>query len=256
MQTVPLSEETSQPTKNEVGTESTDTSMAEQGATMGSEAAGDGLLLRPDGSRPRYTHRFYRVAKRTFDVLASTAGLLVLFPLMLLVAVAIVINDGFPFIFRQVRLGEGGRKFTIYKFRSMRKDAEKILQSRPDLMEEYQRTFKIENDPRLLKIGKFIRSTTIDELPQLINVLKGDMSIVGPRPIVPKEIEKYGDKASVYYAMKPGCAGLWQCSGRSDLEYSERIALDEEYYWTASLRRDLFVVWRTLLSIFQRKGAF
>jgi lipopolysaccharide/colanic/teichoic acid biosynthesis glycosyltransferase len=108
----------------------------------------------------------------------------------------------------------------------------------------------------LLKIGKFIRSTTIDELPQLINVLKGDMSIVGPRPIVPKEIEKYGDKASVYYAMKPGCAGLWQCSGRSDLEYSERIALDEEYYWTASLRRDLFVVWRTLLSIFQRKGAF
>jgi lipopolysaccharide/colanic/teichoic acid biosynthesis glycosyltransferase len=230
--------------------------MADHGATMGTDPMTDGLILRPDGTRPRYTHRFYRFGKRLFDISLSAAGLLVCFPLMLAVAAAIVVNDGFPFIFRQTRLGEGGRRFTIYKFRSMRKDAEEILRSRPDLMEEYERTFKIENDPRLLKIGKFIRSTTIDELPQLINVLKGDMSIVGPRPIVPKEIEKYGDKANLYYAMKPGCAGLWQCSGRSDLDYAERIALDEEYYWTASLRRDLYVVWRTLLSICQRKGAF
>lgn len=204
---------------------------------------------------PRYMDRSYRVMKRIFDFTLSLFGLLVLFPVFLALSVLIVLADGFPVIFKQRRLGEGGREFSIYKFRSMRRDAEQILRSNPALMEEYRRTFKIENDPRLLKFGKFIRSTSLDELPQLINVLKGEMSLVGPRPIVPQEIEKYGDDRDVYMAMKPGCAGLWQCSGRSDLEYDERIALDVRYFKTAKMRMDVLILFKTLKSIFKREGA-
>lgn len=204
---------------------------------------------------PRYMDRSYRVMKRIFDFVLSLIGLLVLFPVFLALSVLIVLADGFPVIFKQRRLGEGGKEFSIYKFRSMRRDAEQILKSNPALMEEYKRTFKIENDPRLLKFGKFIRSTSMDELPQLLNVLKGEMSLVGPRPIVPQEIEKYGDDRDVYVAMKPGCAGLWQCSGRSDLEYSERIALDVEYFCTARMRMDVVILLKTVKSIFKREGA-
>lgn len=204
---------------------------------------------------PRYTHRFYRVGKRVFDVSLSAAGMLFLFPVFAATSAVIAVNDGFPVLFKQKRIGEGGREFWIYKFRSMRKDAEQILRDNPELMEEYKRTFKIANDPRLLKCGKFIRSTSIDELPQLWNVLKGDMSLVGPRPIVPQEIEKYGEHGDLYKAMKPGCAGLWQCSGRSDLSYEERVELDREYYRTASLRRDVLVILKTLAKIVKREGA-
>lgn len=204
---------------------------------------------------PRYTDKSYRFMKRTFDIVLSGLGMIFLFPIFLVVSLLIVFNDGWPVLFKQKRLGEKGREFYIYKFRSMRKDAEAILASRPDLMEEYQRTFKIANDPRLLKCGKFIRSTTLDELPQLWNVFKGDMSLVGPRPIVLKEIEMYGEHRDIYFAMKPGCAGLWQCSGRSDLDYETRIELDREYYRTAGFRRDFLVILRTVKSIFKREGA-
>lgn len=204
---------------------------------------------------PRYMDPSYRIMKRLFDTGLAALGLLVLFPIFLVVSLLIIINDGFPFIFKQKRLGEGGKEFWIYKFRSMRRDAEQILRNNPALMEEYKRTFKIENDPRLLKIGSFIRSTSIDELPQLINVLQGKMSLVGPRPIVPQELEKYGDDKDVYLAMKPGCAGLWQCSGRSDLSYPERVALDVEYFRTARIRIDILVLVKTIKSIFKREGA-
>jgi undecaprenyl-phosphate galactose phosphotransferase len=122
-------------------------------------------------------------------------------------------------------------------------------------MAEYQRYYKIHDDPRVSRLGRFLRATTLDELPQLYNVLRGDMSLVGPRPIVEPELEKYGASKSLYLAMKPGCAGLWQCSGRSDTSYENRVRLDEEYYRRASLPYDVAVLIRTLIAIVLRRGA-
>ncbi len=204
---------------------------------------------------PRYMDRSYRIMKRLFDTGLALIGLLILFPVFLIISLMIVFSDGLPVIFKQRRLGENNKEFYIYKFRTMRRDAEQILKSNPALMEEYKRTFKIENDPRLLRFGKFLRSTSLDELPQLFNVVQGKMSLVGPRPIVPQEIEKYGKNENVYLAMKPGCAGLWQCSGRSDLSYEERVALDVEYFRTAKIRLDISILWRTVKSVLKREGA-
>lgn len=203
----------------------------------------------------QYSRPFYTFAKRVFDLIVAIMALIVLFPVFVIVSILVVATSGFPAVYRQTRIGEGGRLFKIFKFRSMVKNADEILASRPDLMEEYQRTYKIANDPRISKVGHFLRSTTLDELPQLFNVVKGEMSIVGPRPIVPNELEKYGDHKYVYLHMKPGCAGLWQCSGRSDLSYPERVELDLEYCRRASLRYDLRIMGRTLLAVLKRRGA-
>ena len=203
----------------------------------------------------RYHRRGYIAAKRVFDIVFGSIAIILLFPVFLIVSLAIVLTDGFPIVFKQKRVGKDGHEFYIYKFRTMVKNAEEILRSRPDLMEEYQRTYKITNDPRISKIGRFLRKTSLDELPQLINVVAGEMSIVGPRPIVPKELEKYGDMAWAYLLMKPGCAGLWQCSGRSDISYEERVHLDITYYEKAGLRYDSWVIMRTCFEILRMRGA-
>jgi exopolysaccharide production protein ExoY len=183
------------------------------------------------------------------------AALTALLPLFVVVSVAVLLSGGSPLIFKQTRVGKGGRVFKILKFRTMVRDAEKILQCRPDLLDEYHRTYKIQNDPRITTVGRFLRSTTLDELPQFINVVLGDMSLVGPRPIVPSELALYGDCQDTYLSMKPGCAGLWQCSGRSDLSYGERVALDVTYHRKASIAYDLRILLLTLVSVFGRKGA-
>lgn len=203
----------------------------------------------------RYHRPGYLAAKRGMDIVGSSVALVALFPVFLVVSVAIACTQGFPVVFRQKRVGRNGREFYIYKFRTMVKNAEEILRSRPDLMEEYQRTYKITNDPRISKIGKVLRKTSLDELPQLINVLFGEMSLVGPRPIVPKELDKYGDLSWAYLCMKPGCAGLWQCSGRSEIGYDERVALDIHYYEKAGLRFDSWVILRTAFEIIRCRGA-
>ncbi len=189
------------------------------------------------------------------DIVFGCVALVVLSPVFALVALAIVLTGGFPVIFKQKRVGKDGKEFYIYKFRTMVKNAEEILRSRPDLMEEYQKTYKITHDPRISKVGRVLRKTSLDELPQLWNVVLGNMSLVGPRPIVPKELEKYGDMAWAYLLMKPGCAGLWQCSGRSDISYQERVQLDLEYYRRAGLRYDSWVILRTVFDILRCRGA-
>ena len=203
----------------------------------------------------RYHRPGYIAAKRVFDIVFGSVALVVLFPVFLIVSLAIVLTDGFPIVFRQKRVGKDGKEFYIYKFRTMVKNAEEILRSRPELMEEYRRTYKITNDPRISKIGRLLRKTSLDELPQLLNVVYGEMSLVGPRPIVPKELEKYGDMAWAYLLMKPGCAGLWQCSGRSDISYDERVQLDLTYYRRAGLRYDSWVILRTIFDILRCRGA-
>lgn len=198
---------------------------------------------------------FYRVGKRALDIVLALFFIAMLSPVFLLIAAAIALQDGFPIVFKQERIGQGGRTFSMYKFRTMVKNAEEILRSRPELLEEYRRTYKIKNDPRISKLGHFLRRTSLDELPQLFNVLRGDMSLVGPRPVVQAELEKYGACRHLYLALKPGCAGLWQCSGRSNTSYDERVALDEEYFMRSSLRYDLGILCRTAYAIVVCRGA-
>jgi len=203
----------------------------------------------------RYHRRRFQLFKRAFDVALSAVALLVLFPVFLLIVLAIALTDGFPVVFKQKRIGQNGEVFEIHKFRTMVRDAEALLRSRPDLWEEYRVTYKIKNDPRISKLGQFLRKSSLDELPQLFNVLQGNMSLVGPRPIVEAEIAKYGDQQDVYTAMKPGCAGLWQCMGRSATTYEERVELDREYYENANTWFDIQVLVRTTLAILVGRGA-
>jgi exopolysaccharide production protein ExoY len=207
------------------------------------------------GPCAQYARPFYQVGKRIFDLVVTLIALVLLFPIFLIVSILVVATSGFPAVYRQTRVGRHGKHFKIYKFRSMVKNADEILRSRPELMEEYKRTYKIVNDPRISRIGGFLRKSTLDELPQLFNVLKGEMSLVGPRPVVPPELEMFGEDKDIYLFMKPGCAGLWQCSGRSDLSYEERIRLDLMYCRKASLRYDFRILCRTFLAIIMRRGA-
>lgn len=203
----------------------------------------------------RYHRHFFHVVKRWFDFIAALTALIILFPVFVIVSILVAISSGLPVTFKQTRVGYRGKPFSIFKFRTMVRNAEEILKSRPELMEEYKRSFKIENDPRISKVGRILRKTSLDELPQFINVLKGDMSLVGPRPIVIPELEKYGDAQDMYMAMRPGCTGLWQACGRSATTYEERIALDTEYFQKAGLRFDLYIIFKTIGAIISARGA-
>ncbi len=209
--------------------------------------------------REKYGYTSYRALKRVLDIIVSLLCIVVFGPLMLVISLAIVLRDGFPVIFKQVRIGEDGKEFKIFKFRSMVLNADKVLEKllaeNPAIREEFERTYKLAKDPRILPFGGFLRKSSLDELPQFFNVLRGEMSIVGPRPVVPKELSKYGDQVDIYCAMKPGCAGLWQCSGRSETSYEERILLDQLYFKVASMRNDVKILIMTFVSILRREGA-
>lgn len=211
-------------------------------------------------SLPRYEQPSFKFMKRTADIGLSAAGLIIFAPVFLILGAIVVSADGGPIFFKQKRIGQYGEVFWMYKFRTMRKDAEKvlaeILEKDPEARKEYEQTFKLKNDPRLIRFGKFMRATSLDELPQFLNVLIGRMSIVGPRPMLLSEVEKMGDRIETYKKMKPGCAGLWQASGRNDVSYEARMALNEEYYRDASFRRDFVVLWNTLKAMLLTRGAY
>lgn len=199
------------------------------------------------------------VAKRSFDIVGSLALLIILSPLLALIGVLIKMSSRGPMLFKQERVGEGGRRFQIYKFRTMKQNAEAILQSSPALYAEYIRNnYKLPKggDPRITRIGALLRTSSLDELPQLLNVLKGDMSLVGPRPVVPPEIDKYGDYAQLFLCVKPGLTGNWQIHGRSEIsDYSHRAALDIEYIRDQSLKNDVDILLKTIPAVLLRKGA-
>lgn len=203
--------------------------------------------------------RFQAGAKRFLDIIASVLLLLVVGPVLVAVALAVKLSSPGPVLFTQERLGKGGRRFHIYKFRTMYQDAEKILRSDLALYQKYiENNYKLPpgEDWRITRIGRCLRTTSIDELPQLLNVLKGDMSLVGPRPIVPAEIDKYGDYGALFMSVKPGLTGNWQVRGRSEvIDYSHRAALDIEYIRDQSLRTDIDILLRTIPAVLSRKGA-
>lgn len=206
------------------------------------------------GARP-YDRPGYQFCKRVFDIVVSLTMILLFFPLLVMVGLIIAVTDGAPIVFRQNRVGRHGRTFPILKFRTMVKNAEEVLRARPELWEEYQKHYKIKEDPRISKVGLFLRHTTLDELPQLFNVLKGEMSIVGPRPIVEPELAMFGEAKDVYLKMKPGCAGLWQCSGRSWTTYEERVAMESAYFERASFWFDIKILLKTVVAVLLRRGA-
>jgi exopolysaccharide biosynthesis polyprenyl glycosylphosphotransferase len=205
--------------------------------------------------RPR-SQDALRWAKRTFDLLGSAVGLALLSPLMLWAAFSIKRHDGGPVLFRQTRVGRDGEYFTCLKFRSMVVDAESIL---PDLQTATgyrEGLFKMTSDPRVTKPGQWIRRYSLDELPQLINVLRGDMSLVGPRPPLPSEVDRYTLTQSRRLRVRPGMTGLWQVSGRSDLSWTESIRLDLYYVDNWSMIQDVVILGRTIGAVFSSRGAY
>jgi Undecaprenyl-phosphate galactose phosphotransferase WbaP len=200
------------------------------------------------------------VAKRSLDFLLSLSGLLLLSPLFLLLALAVKLSSKGPVFYGQSRYGRDGKIFKAYKFRSMHPDADKILPEylarHPEDLFEWQRDHKLKNDPRVTPIGKWLRRLSLDELPQLWNVMRGQMSLVGPRPIVKAEIEKYGRRFGLYSRVRPGITGLWQVSGRNNTTYDERIAMDEYYVHNWSVWFDTYLLLRTVKTILHGEGAY
>lgn len=197
-----------------------------------------------------------RVLKRAFDLVATAVGSLLIAPLLLVVAVAIKLHDRGPVIFKQARVGVDGRTFMVYKFRSMVVDAEARL---ADLAAQNQGAgplFKLKRDPRITPVGDFLRKYSLDELPQLLNVLRGDMSLVGPRPPLQSEVDTYAQDARRRLLVKPGLTGLWQVSGRSLLSWEETVRLDLRYVENWNLTADLLILWKTLFAVIGRRGAF
>lgn len=197
--------------------------------------------------------------KRVMDVVVAS-GLLLVLGLPTMLVAWVIRRDGSPALFNHTRIGKNAVEFNCLKFRSMVPDSEKILEqylaSNPEARAEWQADHKLKNDPRITRFGELLRKYSIDELPQLINVIKGDMSMVGPRPIVAAEVVKYGDAIADYYRVRPGISGLWQVSGRNDLTYDERVQLDSRYVNTWSLWRDIVIMLKTLPVLLNRSGAY
>ncbi len=199
-------------------------------------------------------------AKRFMDISLIVIGGTLILPFLLLTALVVKLSSPGPVLYKQKRLSKNGKHFYAYKFRSMFIDADlqlkKLLESNPEMRAEWEKNHKLQNDPRITGLGKILRRTSLDEFPQLINILKGEMSLVGPRPIVDDEIEKYGDDYERVFSIKPGLTGFWQISGRSDTNYRDRVAYDIYYLQNWSVWLDLWIIFMTFGSVIKGKGAY
>ena len=220
------------------------------------------ILQQPDLA-PIGGHLGYEPLKRLIDIVGALGALIVGAPVLGLLTLAVLIGSGRPILYRANRVGRDGQPLTVLKFRTMRRDSEALLatllDNDPALADEYRTTFKLRDDPRLTAVGRFLRKTSLDEVPQFWNVLRGTMSLVGPRPIVADELPLYAEVpggAEAYLAVKPGLTGSWQVSGRSDVTYEERVLLDLEYVAGRNLVRDLEIIIRTPSAAIHGHGAY
>lgn len=200
----------------------------------------------------------YLVFKRLFDIVVSTFLLIILAPLFLIIAILIKMEDGREVFKIMKRIGKNGIEFNFYKFQTMVKEAEAMLPELlkdPIIAEEYKKNKKLENDPRITKLGKFLRKTSLDELPQLINVFKGEMSLIGNRPYLPREKEDMGLYYNDIIKSKPGITGYWQTSGRNDLTFNERLKLEKFYSNNFNAKMDIKIFFKTFIVVFQKNGA-
>lgn len=215
-------------------------------------------MIEEDGIKVE-KHYIYHFFKRITDIVVSALALVLLFPLIIILSAIIFAQDGHNPFYKQIRVGQYGKLFGMYKFRSMIHNADQILESDPKLYQKYVDSgFKLPEgeDPRITKIGSFIRKTSLDEIPQFLNVILGQMSLVGPRPIVKKEMFEYGDRINKFLLVKPGALGLWQASGRANIKYPERCDIELEYIKNASYWYDVKVFFACCISILKKDGAF
>lgn len=201
-------------------------------------------------------HHVYRTCKRLFDVVASACGLVLLSPVFLATAIAIKLDDGGPVFYNQERIGKDGKPFKMYKFRSMKVNADQEIEKLQKHNEVDGAMFKMKNDPRITRVGKFIRKTSIDEFPQLLNVLLGQMSIVGPRPPLPREVAEYTDYDKQRLYVRPGCTGLWQVTVRNSVGFHEMVSIDLDYIKRRSFHLDLEIMLKTIKVIFVPNTAY
>jgi exopolysaccharide biosynthesis polyprenyl glycosylphosphotransferase len=226
------------------------------------EVAGPRINIRPVAGLPllHVDHPYLKggrqIVKSVFDKVLAASALLLLLPVFVLVASVIRVDSSGPALFRQTRVGKDGKEFTVYKFRTMVSDAEQIKTNLRELNESDGVLFKIRNDPRITSVGAWLRRRSVDELPQLFNVMRGDMSLVGPRPPLPEEVAKYGDDVRRRLLVKPGITGLWQVNGRSDLSWEESVRLDLRYVENWSLILDLQILWKTWPAVTRGEGAY
>ena len=211
------------------------------------------VLLNKDKIRSRFV---YHSMKRLFDIVAATCGIVILSPLMIIIAVLIKAEDHGPVFYKQVRVGKNGKTFKMYKFRSMFVNADKMLDRLKEQNDVDGPMFKMKDDPRVTKIGHFIRKHSLDELPQFLNVLKGDMSLVGPRPPLPSEVEEYSEYDKQRLFVIPGCTGLWQATERNEVGFTKMVQLDIEYIKKANLFFDLWIIWKTIEIIFKPNSSY
>ncbi len=197
--------------------------------------------------------------KRGVDLAIALIGCALISPLICGLSVVVAL-EGRPILFGQWRVGQRGVRFRMYKFRSMVPNADIILEhllaSDPKARVEWESNQKLRNDPRITRLGNFLRQSSLDELPQLLNVVRGEMSLIGPRPVVPDEIARYGRSGRFYRAVKPGVTGLWQVSGRNDTSYRRRVAMDRYYASNASLQLDFWILYKTVVSVLLRRGVY
>ncbi len=200
----------------------------------------------------------YSFCKRLFDLLLSLLAVILLWPVLLLIAVAILVEDRGPVLYKAGRVGLHGKPIVVYKFRSMRLHADRLEDTlTPEELAEYRKNFKLKNDPRITKVGAFLRKTSLDELPQLFNILGGSLSLVGPRPVLQEETELYGKDRDLLLSVKPGLTGLWQSRGRSNVTYEDgaRQALELQYVRNCSILLDIKIMFWTVGAVLRMDGA-
>lgn len=202
------------------------------------------------------TSFFYKILKRCFDVISSLTAIVVFSPLFLIISLIIKLDSKGKVIFSHKRLGIYGKEIKVYKFRTMVSNAEEVLNKMsPNQKIEFEKNFKLDNDPRVTRVGNILRKTSLDELPQLFNILLGNMSVVGPRPIIKKEVEKYGEYSNKLFSVKPGLTGMWQANGRSCTTYEQRVKMDMYYIDNRSFWLDIKLILKTVIVVIKREGA-
>ena len=200
--------------------------------------------------------KIYIKVKRILDCILATIALIILSPIYLIIAIAVKIDSKGPVFFGHTRIGKNGKIIKIYKYRTMVTNAEELIkQFTPEQMKEYKENFKLENDPRITKVGKFLRKTSLDELPQLLNIIQGDLALIGPRPVVKKELEKYGENAGKFLSVTPGLTGNWAASGRSNTTYEERMKMELWYVDNISFITDVKIFFKTIIAVIKKEGA-
>ena len=198
----------------------------------------------------------YMSVKRVFDLVISTIGLIILSPIFLILAIIVKLDSKGPVFFAHTRYGKNGKKFKMYKFRTMYENAQDMINDfTPEQMKEWKENFKLQDDPRITKVGKFLRKTSLDELPQIVNIIKGDLSIIGPRPVIEEELEKYGENKEKFLSVTPGLTGYWQANGRSSTTYEQRMEMELYYIDHISPKLDFKIFFKTIESVIKKEGA-